>query len=136
MKNKRRKKSKKRTEVVRLQNKIWILCKKITRLRYPHVCYTCGRTDLEGSKCQTGHMIPKSALKPYMKYDLRILRPQCVTCNLRREGMGATFYHNMLIIEGKDYMDSIFSELNIKVKPKEYYRKLLEEYKQILKDEQ
>jgi hypothetical protein len=113
-----------------------MLCKKIVRLRHPHNCYTCGLKNLQGSALQTGHMIPKSALDPYMKYDIRVLRPQCVSCNLRREGMGAMFYRNMVKREGKRYVDDIFRDLSVKANPKEYYKKLLEQYKEILKDVQ
>lgn len=129
-------KRRKRGELVKLQDKIWILCKNIIRLRYKHVCYTCGSKNLKGINLQTGHMISKKGLDPYMKYDLRILRPQCSSCNMRREGMGATYYRNMLAIEGQDYVDGIFKDLKVKVKPKPHYQKLLIEYKEILKNEQ
>lgn len=131
-----RRRKKKRTELSVLQEKIWILCKEITRARYEHTCYTCGAKNLSGVNLHTGHMIPKKVCKHQMKYDLRILRPQCQKCNLRSEGMGAIFYRNMLKIEGKKYVDKIIKdfESTITLKPKEaieYYKKLLEKYKKL-----
>jgi hypothetical protein len=132
----RKRRKRKKSDLSKLQDKIWHLCKLITRKNYEHTCYTCGAKNLSGVNLHTGHLIPKKVCKPTMKYDLRILRPQCQKCNLRSEGMGAIFYRNMLRIEGQEYVDKIIEDYYAAkaLKPKEikeYYQELLERYEQI-----
>lgn len=40
-----------------------------------------------------------------LKYDLRILRPQCYNCNINLGGMGAVFYVKLLKEKGKQFMN-------------------------------
>jgi hypothetical protein len=87
-----------------------------------------------GSNLQTGHLIAKAFLKPYLKYDLRLLRPQCMRCNLRLGGLGAVFLINMINDNGEDYVGKIFEDLHTQMDKKSvygFYGKLLEEYKQL-----
>ncbi|MEO5646598.1 MAG: recombination protein NinG [Candidatus Paceibacterota bacterium] len=104
-----------------LQEKIWIECRRIIRARYPHDCYTCGAKDLVGANLHTGHFIAKKAVKNYLKYDLRILRPQCYFCNMKCGGQGALYYRNMVAREGQEYVDLIFADLDKKIAPKDLY---------------
>ena len=76
----------KKKTLAKLKKILWILCKKIIRKIYPPTCYTCGKTGLSGSNLQTGHGKPKGALPLKFQYDLRNLRPQCMTCNLHLGG--------------------------------------------------
>lgn len=125
----------KKSEITKLQEKLWDECKRIIRARYGNTCYTCGKTGLEGSNWQTGHMIPKAVLGVNLKYDLRVLRPQCYNCNIHHGGMGAVFIERMRSIEGDGYVDLILSERNaiLSSGAKDYYYKLLDEYKKIKK---
>ena len=116
-----------------LQRKIWTECKRIIRARYKHVCYTCNSGRLYGKNLQTGHMIPKSTLGAYLKYSLRLLRIQCMRCNIWGGGMGAVFIENMRRIEGDEYVDGILRDRNVTVKAYPFYCELLERYKKILK---
>jgi hypothetical protein len=118
--------------ISRIQRKIWEECKRIIRLRYPRTCYTCHRGGLEGSNWQTGHMLAKASLGAYLKYDLRLLRPQCMTCNCHQGGRGADFIENMRRIEGNEYVDNILKDRNITVKAYDFYVDLLNKYKSIL----
>jgi len=104
-----------------LQEKIWIECRRITRERYPHTCYTCGAENLVGANLHTGHMIAKKFVKNFLKYDLRILRPQCYYCNMKCGGNGALYYRNMIACEGQEYVDSIVADLGVKIPQKELY---------------
>lgn len=128
---------KKKGELRKVQDSIWELCKNITRERYGPWCYTCGRGPLEGSSWQTGHMWAKGALGASLKYDLRILRPQCYNCNINNGGMGAVFYRNMAAKEGKKYMTQL--ELDLiqdrrgLIKASTFYPILLEKYQKIWK---
>ncbi len=124
-----RKKSK--APISLIQRKIWQECKRIIRARYPNTCYTCGRTGLEGSNLHTGHMIPKSVLGAYLKYDLRLLRPQCYNCNINQGGRGVDFIENMRKIEGQEYVSKIIEDRIVTVKAYDFYVKILEEYKAI-----
>lgn len=118
-----------------IQLKIWVECRRIIKARYPHICYTCGAKDLKGANLHTGHLIAKKFLKNYLKYDLRLLRPQCYYCNLRLGGLGALFIEKMRAIEGNEYVDGILSEMNKKIEGTkeiyQFYYDLLEEYKEI-----
>jgi len=114
-----------------IQRNLWNECKRIIRLRYPAVCYTCGSTGLVGSNLHTGHMLAKAAVGAYLKYDLRILRPQCYLCNIRHGGRGADFIENMRQIEGNEYVDAILKDRNVAVKAYDHYVQILEEYKNL-----
>ncbi len=115
-----------------IQRKIWEECKRIIRSRYPNVCYTCGHTDLAGSNWHTGHMLAKASVGAILKYDLRLLRPQCYLCNIRHGGRGADFIENMRRIEGDEYVDSILEDRKKTVKAYDYYVMLLDKYKHML----
>lgn len=125
-----KKKSKSSIRVV--QDKLWEECKRIIKLRYGNKCYTCGK-EATGSNRHTGHMLAKAAVGAYLKYDLRILRPQCYHCNINLGGQGAVFIENMRNIEGDEYVDSILKDRQVSVKSQDHYEQLLEEYKQIIK---
>lgn len=55
-------------------------------------------------------MWPKGSLGHSLKYDLRILRPQCYHCNINLGGMGAVFYAKMLKENGKKHMSDLEKE--------------------------
>lgn len=116
-----------------IQRKLWDECKRIIRARYKHVCYTCGRSGLSGSNLHTGHMLAKASLGAYLKYDLRLLRPQCYNCNINLGGMGAVFIENMRRIEGDAYVDQILQDRQKTVKAYDFYVEKLIEYQKIKK---
>lgn len=124
-----KKQSKQKISVI--QRKIWEHCKRIIRARYPNTCYTCGRTGLEGSNWHTGHMFSKATLSAFLKYDLRVLRPQCYFCNVNCGGRGAEFIENMRRIEGNEYVDKIILDKQKTVKAYDFYVDLLTEYENI-----
>lgn len=124
-----RKKSK--LPISRLQRQIWELCKQIIRKKYPHQCYTCGASNLSGSNLQTGHMWAKASLGAFLKYDLRVLRPQCARCNLFLGGMGATFYARMLKEIGPEEMAKLEKDRQVTVRAYDFYVELLEKYRKL-----
>ena len=79
-------KPKKAPSIKLLKKKLWEECKRITRARFEHTCYTCGAMNLEGSNLHTGHGKPKGALSLKFQYDIRNLRPQCMKCNVHLGG--------------------------------------------------
>lgn len=119
--------------ISKIQRLIWEEVKRIINKRYQHICYTCGKRDLVGSDKQVGHLIPKSTLGAFLKYDLRLLRLQCTRCNIWGGGMGAMFITNMRKIEGDEYVDAIMQDRFKTVKAYDHYLMLLEQYKKIKK---
>jgi len=124
-----------------LQNKIWIECRRVANLRYKNKkggfdCYTCGANGLFGVNKQLGHMIPKSYCKPFMKYDMRNLRFQCMRCNVHMGGMGALFIERMRGVDGDMYVAEILNDLQVQMDVKDiykYYQDQLEFLKLIVK---
>ena len=76
-------------------------------------------------------MWAKASLGAYLKYDLRVLRPQCFRCNMRLGGMGAEFYRRMLDEIGKEAMDKLEKDRQVRVNAYDHYVKILAEYRAI-----
>lgn len=133
LKKKLRKLRKKSKEPIsRIQRKIWDLCKQIIRKRYGNTCYTCGQERLISHNWHTGHLWPKASLGAYLKYDLRVLRPQCYNCNINLGGNGARYYEKMLREIGKEEMEKLQKDRQFMVKAYDFYLELLEKYKKII----
>lgn len=122
--------AKSKLSISKIQRQIWEEVKRIVRRDYPHVCYTCGKS-CEGSNLHTGHMWAKASLGAYLKYDLRLLRPQCYFCNINCGGQGAIFYKKMLDEKGKKYMEQLERDKQVTVKAIDHYITILEEYKSL-----
>jgi hypothetical protein len=118
-----------------IQEKLWKECKRIILKKYDNTCYTCGATNLSGSNCQLGHFIPSHYCGPFLRYDIRCLRIQCMFCNMRLGGNGAVFYRNLVQEVGQEEVDNIFKDFDnrkeVKIKPLDFYTKLLEQYKKL-----
>lgn len=121
-----------KTKISVIQRKLWELCKQIIRKKYGNICYTCGSTGLEGKNWHTGHMWAKQSLGAYMKYDLRILRPQCYHDNINLGGKGADFYAKMLKEIGQEAMEKLQKDRQVTVNAYDHYSKLLVDYQKIL----
>jgi len=67
-----------------------------------------------------------------MKYDLRILRPQCYNCNINRGGMGADFYARMLREIGEEEMLQLQRDRQVTVNAMDHYLKLIKEYTELI----
>lgn len=74
-------------------------------------------------------MWAKASIGANLKYDLRILRPQCYFCNVNCGGRGAEFYARMLKENGAEFMEQLEKDRQVSVKAIDHYIKLLEEYK-------
>lgn len=123
-----------RMSVPTLERALWLLCKALIRKLYPARCYTCGQSNLKGRNWQTGHMWPKATLGAYLKYDLRVLRPQCYRCNIDLGGNGAEFYTRMLEEIGKPQMAKLVKDKSVSVRALDHYTTLIAQYSDILKD--
>lgn len=117
-----------KSELRKLQDKLWKECKRIILNKYGNTCYTCGHTDLVGSNCQLGHFIPSGACGAFLRYDLRNLRIQCYHCNINLGGNGAEYYRRMVEEVGKKETEKLFKDKNKTVKAHDHYIKILKEY--------
>lgn len=124
-------KKKSKQKISTIQNKIWEHCKRIIRAKYGNTCYTCGAINLSGSNWHTGHLFAKASLGAFLKYDLRVLRPQCYNCNINHGGRGADFIEKMRKLEGNKFVDEILLDRLVTVKAYDHYLKILEEYENI-----
>lgn len=125
----------KKSEITSVKNKIWELCKQITRRKYGTTCYTCGATDLSGSNWQTAHFIPSSTCGAFLRYDLRNLRPCCYRCNINLGGNGAIYYRKMIEEVGQESVDKIFADKNLIIKADiTFYGEKLRELESIWRD--
>lgn len=122
---------KSKLSISKIQRQIWEECKRIIRRDYGNVCYTCGKSGLEGSNWHTGHLWAKASLGAYLKYDLRVLRPQCYFCNINCGGQGAVFYRKMLEEKGKKFMQQLESDKQVTVKAIDHYIIILDKYKKL-----
>lgn len=122
-------KKKSKQKISLIQRKLWQECKRIIRKRFGNSCYTCGAKDLIGSNWHTGHLWAKASLGAFLKYDLRILRPQCYDCNINKGGMGADFYLKMCKENGEEFMQKLQRDRQVTVKAYEFYIALLDIYK-------
>ena len=121
-----------KSEISKVQRKLWELCKQYTRGKYGNTCYTCRKGGLEGSNWHTGHYLPKASLGAYLKYDPRVLRPQCYHCNINLGGAGADYHLRLIEEEGKPYVNRIHKDRQITVKALDHYYKMIEWYQKAL----
>lgn len=117
------------------KEKLWELCKQITRKRWGNICYTCGAQNLEGSNWHTGHFITDSTCSTELSYDLDNLRPQCYACNIHRSGYWVEFERRMIQENGAEWVEAL-KQRNRDTKGNKYgsfwITQKIEEYKEIL----
>jgi len=122
----------KKSPLKKLEDKLWELCRALTFLIHGNNCYTCSQRNLHKQNRQCGHYFPKGALGAAMKYDLRILRPQCYNCNINYGGMGAVFRENMRHEIGKAAEQKLYLECTASkgkpIKALPHYQRLVVEY--------
>lgn len=122
--------------VRQLEDTLWKLCRELTFKKYGNTCYTCGQRNLEKQNLQCGHYYPKGALGASMKYDLRILRPQCFQCNINHGGMTGMFREKMKLEIGKKAEQELFNQCSASkgkpVKSSDHYLKLILELQKMI----
>lgn len=130
-KRRRRKKG----ELTKLKDKLWDLCRQITRKKYGNICYTCGKGPLTGSSYQTGHFITSSNCSIELRYDLKNLAIQCYNCNINKSGNWVVFEKLLTDLHGPEFVAELKSR-NLatkgKVYPLEWFISRIEEYKSLL----
>jgi len=121
-----------------IENKLWALCRQLTFRAHGTDCYTCNQKNLKGKNLQCGHGYSKGALGASMKYDLRILKPQCFNCNINFGGMGVVFWKNLETELGKENADKLYQECRaskgLPIKARPFYLELIKKYEELLKN--
>jgi len=80
----------------------------------------------------TGHMWAKASLSNHLKYDLRVLRPQCYRCNIHLGGMGAVFFEKVQKEIGVKAMNALIKEKQITIKADEiWFTNKIDEYEKL-----
>lgn len=93
-----------------LEAKLWLECKRIIREKYPHICIACNK-PIEGKDLHCGHYFRKKFIPIQMKYDLRLLRPECARCNLRLAGNLEWYTVGIMKTEPWDYILDIAEDI-------------------------
>lgn len=124
------------TPVAKLKRKLWNLCRELTRDVYGNICFTCGRSGLEGSNWQTGHFITSSTCSTELRYDIKNLRPQCYHCNINLSGNWQIYEQRLIDTESQEYVNELKSR-NQKTKGLKYdslwFEFKIKEYQDLLK---
>jgi 5-methylcytosine-specific restriction endonuclease McrA len=95
------KKRRKKSDLSKLKEKLWQLCRQLIIKQHGTDCYTCPSRNLAGSGLHIGHFIPSSVCSTRLRYCLTNLRPQCYACNIHRSGNWLA-YERHLIRDGVD----------------------------------
>lgn len=125
-------KRKSRTEVAKLKDELWQLCRQIQFKKYGDVCYTCDK-PISGSNRHLGHFIPSASGGAFLRWDLRNLRPQCYFDNINLGGHGSEYYRRLVEREGQEYVDQLFRDKQKTIKcDKWWLMEKISEYEKIL----
>lgn len=128
----------KKSELKKAKDKLWQLCRKIIKKTHPHVCYTCGKTLIDGSNdFHIGHFIPSSVCSTELRYDLDNLRPQCSGDNIWKSGDWVSYEAHLIKDHGEEYVATL-KRRNQETKGKKYdihwYLAKIKEYEDKLKN--
>lgn len=133
-------KRRKKGELTKLKDKLWELCKQITRKRYANAngtwtCYTSGKTIFQPKNVHTGHFIPSSLCSVELRYDLKNLRPQSYNDNINHSGNPHEFRRALIANHGIRYVNELETRnaaTKGKVYPKEWFAAKIKEYELLL----
>ncbi len=131
---KRTKKRRKKGEITKLKERLWLVCRQIIKQRYGNTCYTCGREVPDGKGMHTGHYITSSLCSTAIRYDLRNLRPQCYHDNINLSGNWPS-YRSRIEKECPGITEQLISENEATkghVYPKEWFEAKIVEYQALL----
>ena len=121
-----------KSDLAKLKEELWQLCRKLIKKLYPHKCYTCGKQLIDGTQdFHIGHFISSSICSTALRYDLDNLRPQCSGCNVWKSGNWLNFEQHLKQEKGDDFVDEL-KQRNYTTKglayKSDWYEKKIEEY--------
>ena len=129
--NKRRKKG----EITKLKDQLWLLCRQIIKQRYGNTCYTCGRIVPDGKGMHIGHYLTSSLCSVELRFDLENLRPQCYHCNINLSGNWPNYRSAIEAEKGPQITATLIQrneETKGKLYPTEWFHEKIKEYQAIL----
>lgn len=132
MPHKRRRR--KKGEITKLKEQLWLLCRQITKARYGNTCYTCGRIVPDGKGMHTAHYLTSSLCSTAIRYDLRNLRPGCYHCNINLSGNWPA-YHTRMERDNPGITEILKAENEATkgiVYPVEWFERKIQEYASII----
>ncbi len=123
---------KSRSELALIKDKLWELCKALTRKIHGYNCYTCGAYVMYP---HTGHFITDSTCSTELSYSLDNLRPQCYVCNIHKSGNWLAFERNLIRDKGEEWVVAL-KKRNIQTTGLKYdilwYTAKVDEYEKLL----
>lgn len=124
-----------KSDLRKAKDELWQLCRKIVKKKHPHICYTCGKTLIDGTQdFHTGHFISSSICSTFMRYYLDNLRPQCSGCNVWKSGNWLAFEKHLEQEMGDGFVAKL-KKLNQETIGKKYdilwYKDKIKEYERI-----
>ena len=127
---------KKKPSLKSLKNKAWKLCSEYVRRKDADEggfvgCYTCGTSLHWKLEAQAGHAI--GGRNNAVLFDVDILRPQCVACNVFRRGNYPVFTAKLIRENGLEWFEQklIASRQAVKISRTDYEEKI-GHFKQLL----
>ena len=135
-------KRRKKGEITKLKEKqkLWELCKKLTRAKFglpdgTWVCYTSGKPMVFPKDAHTGHFIPSSLCSVELRYDLKNLRIQSYDQNINKNGNSLQFERNLIRDHGQAYVDELWNRNEAtkgKVYPPSWFEDRIKLYESML----
>ena len=119
--------------IPKLKGKAWKLLSKLIRLQYSKNgyvrCYTCGKL-MEVKEAQAGHGF--SGRGNSIIFDREIIRPQCVSCNVFKNGNYDIFHAKLIKENGVEWYEK---KLKQKRQTKQFTRQELKQFIEDYKNE-
>lgn len=88
-------KRRKKGELTKLKEDLWLLCRQIVKKRHGNTCYTCLREVPDGKGMHTAHYITSSLCSVELRFSLENLRPGCYHCNINLSGNWPAYQERM-----------------------------------------
>lgn len=82
-------------DVPKLKRKLWVLLREYVRAAWGATCFTCDKTELQGSDWHTAHFV-NAGKSAAARFDPDNLRPCCYRCNVGLKGNLAEFSIRLL----------------------------------------
>ena len=82
----RKRKKRKEKSIKKLELKLRSVLYPIVKAEEPNRCVTCGKINMVGRDHQVGHAIKAELCNLIMRYNRKLLHPQCYLCNCWKRG--------------------------------------------------
>ena len=122
---------KKNWPLARWKKELWKYFSLYVKYRDNFTCFTCGKSNLVGADCQSGHFIPAGACGLELYFNEDNVHVQCSHCNLALQGN--QYLYGLKLGKKADELREIYNRRNNAFKyDKHDYERLIEKYKVLL----